>query len=171
MAAGAALTFVPLALGHAPSVIAPLALLAQPAAGTVARWQAGRYGDRHDPARLLLPGVALTAIGVLAVAVTLVACPAAVIAAMALFGIGFGIVQNSTLALMYGRCDRQGLDTASAMWNVAYDAGLGLGAAGFGVLAAHGRYPVAFAISAALVLVALAPARRDRLSRRGRPGR
>jgi hypothetical protein len=33
--------------------------------------------------------------------------------------------------------------TASALWNLAYDGGLGLGAAGLGVLAAHTGYPAA----------------------------
>jgi hypothetical protein len=50
----------------------------------------------------------------------------------------------------------------SLMWNVAYDGGPALGGAGFGVLAAHGSYPVAFGLTATLMLVALLPAWRDR---------
>lgn len=163
MAAGAAITFVPLALVRAPGILAPAALLAQPAAATVTRWLAGRHGDRHGPARLLLPGTAVTVVGVLGVAISLLACPPAVIAAMAVFGAGFGTVQNSTQTLMYRRAPAGGYGTVSAMWNVAYDAGLGLGGAGFGVLAAHGSYPVAFGLTATLMLVALLPAWRDRL--------
>jgi predicted MFS family arabinose efflux permease len=163
MAAGAAITFVPLALVRAPGILAPAALLAQPAAATVTRWLAGRHGDRHGPARLLLPGTAVTVVGVLGVAISLLACPPAVIAAMAVFGAGFGTVQNSTQTLMCRRAPAGGYGTVSAMWNVAYDAGLGLGGAGFGVLAAHGSYPVAFGLTATLMLVALLPAWRDRL--------
>jgi MFS family permease len=162
MAAGAAVTFVPLALVREPGIVAPAALLAQPAAATAARWLAGRHGDRHGPARLILPGVAATALGVLGVAVALVTAPVAVIPAMALFGAGFGTVQNATLTLMYRRVPAGGYGTVSAMWNVAYDAGLGIGGAGFGVLAAHGSYPAAFGFTAALMLVALVPAWRDR---------
>jgi hypothetical protein len=43
-------------------------------------------------------------------------------------------------------------------------AGLGLGAAGFGVVAAQTGDAVAFALTAAVVLVALTPAWRDRRS-------
>ncbi len=39
---------------------------------------------------------------------------------------------------------------------------MGLGAAGFGLLAAGTGYPAAFAITAAAMLAALAPALRDR---------
>jgi predicted MFS family arabinose efflux permease len=162
MAAGAVVTFVPLALARAPEIVAPAALLAQPAAATVARWLAGRHGDRHGPARLLVPGVAVAALGVLGTAVALAAFPAAVIPAMFLFGAGFGVVQNSSLALMYRRAPAGGYSTVSATWNVAYDAGLGLGGAGFGVLAVHGSYPAAFGLTAVLMLAALMPAWRDR---------
>jgi MFS family permease len=162
VAAGAAITFVPLALVRSPGILAPAALLAQPAAATVTRWLAGRHGDRHGAARLLVPAVAATVLGILGVAVSLLTCPPLVIAAMALFGAGFGAVQNSTQTLMYLRAPAGGYGTVSAMWNVAYDGGLGLGGAGFGVLAAHGSYPVAFGLTAMLMLVALRPAWRDR---------
>ena len=55
------------------------------------------------------------------------ASPAAVIAGMCLFGIGFGISQNATFALMIDRMPPSGLGTASALWNLAYDAGYGAG--------------------------------------------
>jgi MFS family permease len=162
MAAGAAVTFVPMALVRAPGTLAPAALLALPAAATVTRWLAGRHGDRHGPARLLLPGTAATVLGILGVAGSLLACPPAVIAATALFGAGFGTVQNSTQTLMYRRARASEYGTVAAMWNVAYDAGLGLGGVGFGVLAAHGSYSAAFGLTAALMLAALVPAWCDR---------
>jgi predicted MFS family arabinose efflux permease len=43
--------------------------------------------------------------------------------------------------------------TVSAVWNVAYDSGWGLGAAGFGVLAGATGYPMAFVATAASMLV------------------
>ena len=55
------------------------------------------------------------------------ASPAAVIAGMCLFGIGFGICQNATFALMIDRMPPSGVGTASALWNLAYDAGYGAG--------------------------------------------
>jgi predicted MFS family arabinose efflux permease len=61
---------------------------------------------------------------------------------------------------MFSRVPRSAYGTASAVWNLAYDLGYGVGAAGFGILAAHTGYPAAFAITAALMLTALSPARR-----------
>jgi hypothetical protein len=45
--------------------------------------------------------------------------------------------------------------------NLAYDAGMGLGAAGFGVVASRTGYPGAFALTGVLLLLALAPAWRN----------
>ena len=81
---------------------------------------------------------------------------------MALFGIGFGITQNATFALMIDRAPAAGYGTASALWNLAYDAGYGAGPMVFGVFVAHTGYPAAFALTGALILTALLPALRDR---------
>jgi predicted MFS family arabinose efflux permease len=75
----------------------------------------------------------------------------------ALFGVGFGVVQNATLTVMFERVQGSGYGAVSAMWNLAYDAGLGLGAVGFGVVAAQTGYPVAFALTSLVVLAALVP--------------
>jgi len=56
---------------------------------------------------------------------------------------------------------RSGYSTASAVWNLAYDAGLGLGAAGFGVLASQAGYAPAFLLTAIVMLAALVPGWRD----------
>jgi predicted MFS family arabinose efflux permease len=86
----------------------------------------------------------------------------AVMGGAALFGAGFGVTQNVSLALMYARAPASAYGAVTALWSVAYDGGMGLGAAGFGMLAAGAGYPAAFAISAALMLPAVAPAWRDR---------
>lgn len=57
----------------------------------------------------------------------------------------------------------------SALWNVAYDAGMGIGAAGFGAVAGSTGYPWAFALTALLMLTALAPARLGRTATRRQP--
>jgi predicted MFS family arabinose efflux permease len=166
MAAGVVVTFLPLALPGASGGLAAFALLAQ-AAATLARWWAGRYGDRRGPAVLLAPAVLAAGIGVLALVA--IASPAAAVAGMLLFGAGFGVAQNATISLMFERVPPSGYGTVSALWNMAYDAGLGVGAAGFGVIAVQTGYPWAFALTAALVLAALLPARFD--LRRNRPHR
>jgi predicted MFS family arabinose efflux permease len=88
--------------------------------------------------------------------------PVAVIIAVGLFGIGFGVAQNATLTLMYARVSTAGYGTVSAMWNFAYDAGMGVGAVAFGWLAAGTGYPWAFALTALAMLGALVPALTDR---------
>jgi len=159
-AAGIVVTFLPLTLSRAAGGLIALALFAQAAAATLTRCLAGRFGDRTGHQRLLIPALATASAGVLTLAVT--GAPAAVLAGSLLFGAGFGVAQNATLSLMYARVPEASYPAVSAVWNIAYDAGMGLGAAGFGVLAAGTGYPAAFAITAAAMLAALAPALRDR---------
>jgi MFS family permease len=153
MAAGIVVTFVPAAVPGGAGALAAVALLAQAGATTVARWWAGRFGDRHGAARLLVPGALVAAAGML----TLVLAgggPVAVLAGMVAFGAGFGTVQNASLAMMYSRVSTAAYGTATAIWSVAYDTGYGLGALGFGIVAGAAGYPVGFALTAA-VMVAL----------------
>ncbi|MGH3301803.1 MAG: MFS transporter, partial [Streptosporangiaceae bacterium] len=56
------------------------------------------------------------------------------------------------------------IGTASALWNLAYDAGYGAGPAVFGLLVGHTGYPAAFAATGVLILAALPACRRVRRS-------
>jgi predicted MFS family arabinose efflux permease len=159
-AVGVFVTFLPLALTDQPAWLAAAALLAQPAAATVGRWIAGRIGDRRGTARLLTPGVVLTAAGMAAMAVT--GTPAAVIGGALVFGAGFGLLQNATLTLMYARVPAGGEGAVSAIWNAAYDLGMAAGALGAGLVIASVGYPATFVLTAAVILPALALVRRDR---------
>jgi predicted MFS family arabinose efflux permease len=152
VAAGVVVSFLPLAAGVSAN-IAAIGLLAQALTATVSRWWAGWRGDRHGHAGLLIPGLALTAAGM--IAMIWLTSPAAVIAGMSLFGTGFGIIQNATLVLMIDRMPASGLGTASALWNLAYDAGYGAGPAAFGLFVGHTGYPAAFAVTGLLILAAL----------------
>jgi MFS family permease len=158
VAAGVVASFLPLAAGVSAGV-ATLGLFAQAVTATASRWWAGRRGDRHGHAGLLVPGLLIAAAGM--ASLIWVSAPAAVIAGMCLFGIGFGIAQNVTFALMIDRAPGSGYGTASALWNLAYDAGYGTGPIVFGVFVAHTGYPVAFALTGLLILAALLPAVRD----------
>jgi len=160
MAAGVIVTFLPLAAIHASGNIIATALFVQAVASTVSRWYAGRLGDRLGHAALLIPGVLVAAIGM--ALLVLVASTTAIMAGMVLFGIGFGITQNATLTMMFDRVTPSGYDAVSAVWNVGYDAGLGIGAVAFGVVSTHTGYPTAFALLAALMLAMIAPAWVDR---------
>jgi predicted MFS family arabinose efflux permease len=162
MAAGVVVTFLPLAVGGGSGGLAAVALFVQAVGSTLTRWWAGRFGDRHGPAVLLVPGVVAAAAGM--AALVLVGQPAAVLAGMALFGAGFGATQNASMTLMLNRVAPSGYGTVSAIWNLAFDLGIGVGAFGFGVVAAQTGYPAAFAVTAGLVLAALVPLWLDRRS-------
>ncbi|MEU8245905.1 MFS transporter [Nonomuraea sp. NPDC048916] len=147
VATGVLVTFLPLAVSPAQ---ASAALLAQSIGTPAARWWAGRFGDRHGSARLLAPGV-LAAAGGTALQVW-AAEPVALIAGMALFGIGFGVLQNATLALMF---ERGPAGRVSALWNLVYDAGMGAGAMGFGLVVGRTGFPLGFGLVAVLVVTTL----------------
>ncbi len=159
VAAGVVVSFLPLATG-VPSTVAAAGLLAQALTATISRWLAGRHGDRSGHARLLVPALVVAAAGM--IIMIWLASPAAVIAGMCLFGIGFGICQNATFALMVARMPPAGAGTASALWNLAYDAGYGAGPAVFGLFVGHTGFPVAFLLTGVLMLAALPTARRER---------
>jgi predicted MFS family arabinose efflux permease len=149
-AAGILVTFLPLAAKQS-AVVAP-ALLIQAGTATLGRWWAGRL-DRRGVDRLMVAGAAMAAVGLLAF--VFVDRPAAVLAGAAAFGLGFGVAQNASISMMFRSVPDSAYDTASAVWNIAYDAGMGVGAASFGLLVAITGFPVGFALAAALIPLAL----------------
>jgi predicted MFS family arabinose efflux permease len=153
MGAGIFVTFLPLAGVRTAAGVVALALLAESAAAIGGRWLAGRYGDRHGAAALVTPGVLAAAAGL--ALLSLIAMPVAVMAGAVLFGTGFGVTQNASLTLMYSRVAESGYSMVSAVWNLAYDAGMGLGAAGFGLLAVGAGYSAAFVVTASMLPVVL----------------
>jgi predicted MFS family arabinose efflux permease len=162
MGAGIVVTFLPLAVASAGADggRAALALFANAVATTAARWWAGRYGDRHGQTRLLVAGVLASAAGLLVLAIS--PMPAFALTGAIFLGLGFGAAQNASLSLMFERVSAAGYNVVSAVWNLAYDAGVGLGAAGFGVIAVRTGYAGGFAIFAALLGIALLPVWRNR---------
>ncbi|HEV7648817.1 MAG TPA: MFS transporter [Actinophytocola sp.] len=167
MAAGIVVAFLPLAVTGSATVT--VALLAQSVTATAARWLAGRHSDRHSdrhgPAALLVPGLIVATAGMLTLVVT--TDPAAVVAGMALFGTGFGITQNASLATMLGQVSPAGFGMVNAIWSLAYDGGMGLGAAGFGALATWTGLTAALAVTSLIMLAALRPARTAARARLG----
>jgi predicted MFS family arabinose efflux permease len=130
-----------------------MALLGHSVAATASRWWAGRHGDRRGTAGLLRLGALLAAAGMLALA--LVGSPIMVLTGAVVMGAGFGIVQNASLASMYSRVGVGAFAAVTALWSIAYDAGLGLGAAGFGLLSDHTSHATAYALTAVLIVAAL----------------
>jgi MFS family permease len=156
IAAGVLDSFLPLAKGI-PSNLASAALLVSAITATLTRWRAGRYGDRHGHTQLLIPALVVTALGM--AAMMALGSPVAVFAGMVLFGAGFGVLESATFALLIEQLPEA---RASALWNLAYDAGYGAGPAVFGLICLHTGYPVAFALTGALILVAVPVGLRQR---------
>lgn len=161
LAGGIVLTFLPLATPAPSTQVVALALFAQALTATVARWWAGRSGDRRGAATLLAPGALLSAAGI--GALLMLPTTWAVLLGMAVFGAGFGIVQNASFSLMFERSTPGGYGAVSGMWNLAYDVGLGAGAVGFGLVVAQTGYPAGFALVAVLVVAVLPVVIFDRL--------
>ncbi|NUT33593.1 MAG: MFS transporter, partial [Hamadaea sp.] len=157
IAGGVVVAFLPAAAG--PQVAVP-ALFAQSAAATVIRWLAGRASDRRPVAGLLTPAVLLTAAGMALAAFT--GTPLAVVTGMAIFGAGFGLAQAASLTTMLQRTRRSRYGQVNAVWNAAYDLGWGAGALGVGVVVATAGHPAAFAVTSAVVLLAVPTALRAR---------
>jgi MFS family permease len=156
IAAGVLDSFLPLAKGI-PSGLASAALLVQAITATLSRWQAGKHGDRYGHARLLIPALAVAALGMAAMLV--LGSPVLIFAGMVLFGAGFGVIENATFALLIEQLPEA---KASALWNLAYDAGYGAGPAVFGLISVRTGYPAAFALTGALILAAVPVALRER---------
>ncbi|HEX3309234.1 MAG TPA: MFS transporter [Streptosporangiaceae bacterium] len=156
IAAGVLDSFLPLAKGI-PSNLASAALLVQAVTATLSRWQAGKRGDRYGHTRLLIPALAVAALGM--AAMIALGSPVMIFAGMVLFGTGFGVIENATFALLIGQLPEA---KASALWNLAYDAGYGAGPAVFGLICVSTGYPAAFALTGALILATLPAAVRER---------
>lgn len=156
IAAGVLDSFLPLAKGI-PSNLSSAALLVQAITATLSRWQAGKHGDRYGHARLLVPALAVAALGM--AAMMLLGSPVVIFAGMVLFGTGFGVIENATFALLIEHLPEA---KASALWNLAYDAGYGAGPAVFGLICVRTGYPAAFALTGALILAAVPAALRQR---------
>jgi predicted MFS family arabinose efflux permease len=153
MAASVLATFLPAAADSVSTTTVAAALLLYTAAAAAARWAAGRLIDRHGPGRFVAPSVAASAAGLAAFAWT--SSPTVVCIAAVLFGVGFGTAQAATSTAMFDYARPAQYAAVSAVWNLAFDTGLGVGAAAFGLLASHTGYPAGFIATAGVVLLTL----------------
>ncbi|WJZ03094.1 MFS transporter [Corynebacterium freiburgense] len=87
----------------------------------------------------------------------------AFLAAATLFGLGFGAVQNDALLMLFARMPRERLSEASALWNMSFDSGTGLGSLLLGVVVAHFAFVGAFAGAAMVIAIAVFATVIDRL--------
>ncbi|MHA6619731.1 MFS transporter [Pseudonocardia sp. DLS-67] len=152
IAQGGLITFLPLAVPDAGLLVAG-ALLATAAGALLGRLVAGELVDRRGwGGRLLVPGMLLAAAGLVAEVVALGAgVGALVVIGAAAVGFGFGMVQNDSLTVLFAAFGSAGYGAASAIWNIAFDAGTGVGALGLGAVAQPFGYSAAFGAAAVLL--------------------
>jgi predicted MFS family arabinose efflux permease len=147
LASGLLVTYLPIAAGASiTSGMAALALLINQLTATITRLAAGRYSDKRDVRELLLPAIAAGVAGLLII----LFAPEWILVGAGLFGLAYGVLQHGTLHLMFETAGASGYSAASAIWNIAYDLGLGFGALVFGLLGAD----YALGVSAALLAIA-----------------
>lgn len=161
IAQGGLITFLPLVVPGA-GLLVVLALLVTAMGALVGRLAAGHLVDRHGwGGRLLRPGLLLAAAGMAVEAGAVVLGGGALLVVGAgVVGVGFGLVQNDALTALFTSFGSARYGTASAAWNIAYDAGTGLGALGLGAVAEPLGYGAAFAMAAALCGIAAGVRRR-----------
>lgn len=170
---GAASTFLPLA---GPSTaVAALALLTAATTIVVGRLAAGTIADRIGTGRLVVPSAAIAAIGTLIAALSLDGPDWAVILGAGLIGAGFGAAQNDSFVVTLRSFGAARTGTASTIWNIAYDGGVGAGAFGLGWvigMLGHGGAFIALAVAIAAVTLLSRSAVRRRAAalRPGEPG-
>ncbi|MER5674917.1 MFS transporter [Pseudonocardia alni] len=159
-AQGGVITFAPLAAPGARLAV-PAALFATALGALLGRGVAGTLTDRSGRPGALLPvGTLCAAVGLCGVLAAPLA-PAALVAGAAVVGAGFGLVQNDAMVALFAAAGPLHYGAASAAWNVAYDAGTGLGATGLGAIAEPFGFAAAFG-TAAVALLLLTPAVRRR---------
>ncbi|MGW0179689.1 hypothetical protein [Nocardia sp. NPDC003345] len=139
---GAATTFLPIAVADPGTAF--WALLAASVGLVCARLAAGAVGDRYGAGRLLPFAVLCCGAGLGCLGASLGPLPGATIVGAALLGAGFGACQNDSFVLTLESLGRDRSGTASTIWNIAYDGGLGAGAVALGWFIGSAGYAGAF---------------------------
>ncbi|MFD2456861.1 MFS transporter [Corynebacterium mendelii] len=162
MGYGAVSSFLPAAIKDISpadgAVISGLVLGVAAGSQMICRYAAGLVADRAGEAgKTTLPAMAC---GVAALAWTTLVLfagwsPWLLLVAAVLFGAGFGAAQNEALLMMFARLPRSRVTDASALWNMAYDGGTGVGAVLLGVVAGAAAYSGAFGTAAGIIAFGL----------------
>ena len=121
---------------------------------TLARPLAGTLSDRYGEATVIVPATALTivALVVLSAATGL----GGVVAAAALYGIGFGSAQPALQAAMLSMVSRERFGIANASFFTAFDLGIAFGSTLLGWVSGWLGYRALFAAGAISVAISLA---------------
>lgn len=160
MSFGAVSSFLPAAVREIDpvtgAVIGGLMLSITGGSSMVFRYLAGMVADRRGlPGTTMIPAqvVGFAGMALMALVVANGWSVWLLVAAGIMFGGGFGAVQNEALLSMFYRLPRSKVSEASAVWNMAFDAGTGLGSFIFGAVAAQLAYSGAFGAGALVVVL------------------
>lgn len=152
LAGGALITFTAQMVSLPWLTTVGLVLLTASAA--LSRWRVGGLADRHGAQRFLWPMVVLTGLGMGVIAWSVQDTESTVVVAllvgMVLVGLCYGGLQNLTLVVAFQSVGRRDYGTASAVWNIGFDTGTGLGSVLVGAIAAGTSFPVALLVAAGL---------------------
>jgi predicted MFS family arabinose efflux permease len=81
--------------------------------------------------------------------------PWLLVAGAVALGVPYGALQNLTLLIAFARVPAPGIPTASAVWNIGFDAGTATGSVVVGALATAWSFESAFGVVLALLLSVL----------------
>ncbi|MEJ6012607.1 MFS transporter [Corynebacterium sp. H127] len=162
MGFGVVSSFLPAAVREADALngalFAGIVLSIVGAAQMVFRYLAGVVADRRGEAgRVMAPALFAGAAGLALMSATVLNDWPVwwLFVAAILYGGGFGAVQNEALLMMFTRLPRNRVSEASALWNIAFDSGTGIGSFALGLVATAFAYSGAFATAAGLMLLGL----------------
>ena len=159
LAGGAVLTFAPQLVADPAAAAAGRALRGLTAARS--RWLGGGLADRPGPHPFLPPLVVATVAGMATIALAVRdpgltgAALLAFLVGCAVLGTSYGALQNLTLVASFDAVSRRDTHTASAVWNIGFDAGTAAGSVLVGSLAAGVGFPTALLVAGLLSLLTL----------------
>ena len=151
LAGGGIMTFLPQAVTSA--TLASSGLLTIGAVAALSRWWIGRVGDRTGADRLMAPLLVLTTVGLVLTALSVGDNERSwlLLLSMAVVGFGYGALQNVTLVCSFAQVGPRHYGSASAVWNIGFDSGTGLGSVMLGLVAGAAGFPAGYLVSAVVV--------------------
>lgn len=162
MSYGVVSTFLPASVREldsgAGAVLGGIMLSIVGGAILLSRFCAGVFADRvGEPGRLYLPAAVIGIVGMGLMSATVLFSWSVVwlVVAAILFGVAFGTGQNEALLSMFERLPREKISEASAIWNIFYDGGTGVGSVALAAAVGGFGYAGAFGAGSAVIAVAV----------------
>jgi predicted MFS family arabinose efflux permease len=160
---GSLISFIPIVATQRGLTNPGLFFTVYAAAMLLVRSKAGEISDRHGRAAVILPGMVIAAVSLVVLA--LAPGPAGILAGGAIFGIAFGMVQPTLMALVVDRVSPAERGKAMGTFYVAWELGVAAGAAGSGWLLNSIDFEMLFLVASAAPFAGAFLALRARASR------